>query len=326
MKTARLTAAMAALLAGGAMMQAQRYDTARAAAPSPAWTAPDITALPDDAWGRTVRRGQDLLVRTAALIGPGAADPAQRFAGNALACQSCHVDAGTRPFGLPLVGAFVDYPAYRARSGKVGTIEDRVNGCLTRSLNGRPLPENSEAMIAIVAYLRFLSTGMAVGAPAIGRGPGPMAELARPADPARGQQVFAGQCAACHGGQGQGTRAGDGDLSYAVPPLWGPDSFNDGAGMARLITAAAFIRNNMPHGTSWAAPAVPVEDAWDVAAYIESQPRPHKADLERDYPRRREKPVDAPYGPYADSLPAGQHKYGPFAPIRAALKALPPAP
>lgn len=289
-----------------------------------AWSVPDITQLPDDDGGRLVRRGQSLIMHTAASLGPQVADPARRFAGNDLDCQSCHLDGGTRKFGLPLVGAFARYPSYRPRSGKIGTIEDRVNGCMTRSLNGRPLPENGADMAAIVAYLKFLSTGTLPGSRTEGQGPGPLVEPARAADPARGRQVFAENCAACHGAQGEGMR-GDGDPGYAVPPLWGAGSFNDGAGMARLINAASFIRNNMPHGTTWSAPALSVDDAWDVAAYIESRPRPHKANLEQDYPDRREKPVDAAYGPFADNLPASQHKYGPFAPIRAALKALPPA-
>jgi thiosulfate dehydrogenase len=281
-----------------------------------AWTVPDLASLPDDAWGRTVRHGHDLVTRTASLIGPGASDPAKRYAGNGLDCQSCHIDGGTRKFGLPLVGAFVAYPSYRARSGNVGTIEDRVNGCMRRSLNGRPLPEGSAEMTAIVAYLKFLSTGRPVGMMTEGSGPGHMPELPRAADPARGQQVFAAQCAACHGAQGEGQRGGG--RGYSVPPLWGADSFNDGAGMARLTNAANFIRNNMPNGTTWSDPALSVSDAWDVAAFVEAHPRPHMAGLERDFPDRREKPADTPYGPYDDGFSASQHKFGPFAPIRAA--------
>ena len=104
-----------------------------------------------------------------------------------------------------------------------------------------------------------------------------------------------------------------------MPPLWGSDSFNDGAGMARLIAAANFIHFNMPHGTDYLNPQLSVENAWDVAAYLISQPRPHKPALDRDYPDLLQKPVDTPYGPYADSFSEQQHKYGPFAPIRAAL-------
>jgi len=283
------------------------------------WSVPDIARLPDDDQGRQVRRGQDLLLRTAALIGPHAADPARRYAGNNLDCQSCHIDGGTVKFGLPLVGAFVKYPGYRARSGKIATIEDRVNGCMARSLNGRPLPDGSPEMTAIVAYLKFMSTGHPAGSKTDGQGPGQMPELARAADPAHGKTIFAAQCAACHGEHGAGQPAGGGDPGYVAPPLWGPDSFNDGAGMGRLTNAANFIHNNMPNGTTWAAPALSVADAWDVAAYIEAQPRPHMANLDRDYPDRREKPVDTVYGPFVDGFPASQHKYGPFAPIRAAI-------
>ena len=304
---------VAVLLAG---CSATRHSDQAAVETSTAWPVPTIASLPDNEWGRTVRKGRDLVVKTSALIGPGATDPSRRYAGNRLDCQSCHIDGGTRRFGLPLVGAFLDYPSYRARSGKVGTIEDRVNGCMTRSMNGKPLPLGGADMIAIVSYLKFLSTGRTFSSSSGGRGSGHMAEMSRSADPQRGQGVFASQCAACHGTQGQGQRD---TLGYVVPPLWGPDSFNDGAGMARLTNAANFIRNNMPNGTTWAKPVLSVGDAWDVAAFVEAQPRPHKPDLDRDFPNRREKPADTAYGPYADTLSANQHKYGPFAPIRAAL-------
>jgi thiosulfate dehydrogenase len=206
----------------------------------------------------------------------------------------------------------------------VGTIEDRIQGCMVRSMNGKPLPAGSREMTAMVAYMKFLSTGRAVGAPTQGRGPGRMPELTRAADPVHGQAVYAQNYAACHGDQGQGQRAGPvGDAQgYTFPPLWGPDSFNDGAGMARLINAANFIHNNMPNGTNWQAPAVSSEDAWDMIAFIDSQPRPHKAQLDRDFPNRLQKPVDTPYGPYADGLTPAQHQFGPFQPIRKAIKAL----
>jgi len=107
-----------------------------------------------------------------------------------------------------------------------------------------------------------------------------------------------------------------------MPPLWGNDSFNDGAGMARLITAANFLHFNMPHGVDYLNPLLSPEQAWDIAAYVLSQPRPRKAGLDKDFPDLLEKPVDAPYGPYADGFSEQQHKYGPFAPIRAAIARL----
>src|SRR5271155_4054655 len=110
------------------------------------WDIPDVDKLPDDDWGRTVRYGRDLVAKTASLIGPENPDPARRFAGNSLNCQNCHLETGTKKFGLPFVGVCADFPNYRARSGAVGTIEDRIQGCMTRSMNGTPLPADSREM------------------------------------------------------------------------------------------------------------------------------------------------------------------------------------
>lgn len=288
------------------------------------WTVPDVDKLPDDPWGWMVRMGRDLTVETYKHIGPEAADSTKRFAGSNMSCQSCHLEAGTKQYGLPFVGVFADFPQYRAREGEVGTLEDRINGCMTRSLNGRPLPVDSDEMKAFVAYIKFLSTGRPIGGKTPGRGSGEMAELTRAADPKAGAQVFSEKCAACHGADGQGKRVGTvGDAKgYEFPPLWGAGSFNNGAGMGRLISAANFIRSNMPNGTTHDQPLLTPEQAWDVAAYVESMDRPQKKDVDKDYPIGTEKAVDAGYGPYVDGLPQDQHKYGPFHPIRDKLKAL----
>jgi thiosulfate dehydrogenase len=322
MHVSRTLAALALALCAASPGHAQ---TPTAPPQQSAWVVPDIDKLADDDWGRAIRTGRDLIARTYAFIGPNVSDPAHRLAGNNLACQSCHLEAGTKQFGLPFRGVYADFPAYIARSGRVDTIEDRIQGCMMRSMNGKPLPPGSPEMTAMVAYIQFLSKGRPVGAPTPGRGPGRIPELARPADPARGQLVYAQTCAACHGPKGQGQRIGQaGDAKgYLFPPLWGPDSFNDGAGMDRLITAANFIHSNMPNGATWQTPVLSDQDAWDVGAYVLAQPRPAMADLDRDYPVRRQKPVDAGYGPYADTLPQEQHRLGPFDPIRAAVKALP---
>jgi thiosulfate dehydrogenase len=144
-------------------------------------------------------------------------------------------------------------------------------------------------------------------------------EPARAADPGRGAKIYAEVCAACHGLDGLGQRAQNG-LGYQFPPLWGADSFNNGAGMSRLLTAAAYARHNMPLGISFDSPLLTDEQAYDVAGYIVSQNRPQKADLDKDFPVRLQKPVDAPYGPYADGFPAEQHRLGPFGPIRVKVK------
>ncbi len=288
------------------------------------WTVPEIGALPNNANGRLVRRGRDLIAATYAYIGPEVADRAKRFAGNNLACASCHLQAGTKKFGIPLFGLFGEFPRYSARSGAQMTIEDRLNSCMTRSMNGRALPVGAPEMQAMVAYIKFLSTGVAPGQLLPGMGTGKMPELDRPADPVRGERGYANACLTCHGPNGAGIRRSlpTTDLGYMVPPLWGSDSFNDGAGMARLIAAANFIHFNMPHGVDYLNPQLSPEHAWDIAAYVISQPRPHKAGLDKDFPDPLEKPVDTPYGPYADGFSEQQHKYGPFAPIRAAIAKL----
>ncbi len=300
----------------------------RAAAPADtapaAWIVHDADKLPDDSWGKTVRYGRDLVAKTYALIGPEVSDPAHRFSGNNLACQSCHLEAGTKRYGLPFQGVYADFPNYRARSGAVGTIEDRIQGCMTRSMNGKQLPPGGPEMTAIVAYMKFLSDGWPAGAPTPGRGPGRMPELSRSADPAHGQRVYAQNCVACHGPAGQGQRVGAvGDAKgYTFPPLWGADSFNDGAGMDRLIAAANFIHGNMPNGVSWRAPALSEQDAWDVAAFVQAQPRPHKPNLDKDYPVGLQRPADSGYGPYVDEFSQEQHRLGPFGPIRSKIKEL----
>jgi thiosulfate dehydrogenase len=288
------------------------------------WTVPEVGALPNNVHGRLVRRGRDLINATYAYIGPEVADRSKRFAGNNLACGNCHLQAGTKKFGIPLFGLFGEYPRYSARSGAPITIEDRFNACMTRSMNGRLLPVSAPEMQAMVAYITFLSTGVPAGQQLPGMGTGHMPELDRPADPARGEMGYANACVTCHGPDGAGIRRSlpTTDLGYMMPPLWGNDSFNDGAGMARLITAANFLHFNMPHGVDYLNPQLSPEQAWDIAAYVVSRPRPHKAGLEKDFPELLEKPVDAPYGPYADGFSEQQHKYGPFAPIRAAIAKL----
>lgn len=288
------------------------------------WTVPDINTLPDDTWGKTVRYGRDLINKTSTLIGPEVRDASKRFAGNNLDCQNCHIEGGAKEFGLPLVGVSAKFPSYFARTGRVGTLEDRIQGCMERSMNGKPLPIDGAEMTALVSYMKFLSTGRAIGSDTFGSDAGRIKELQRAADPVKGRTVYANTCAGCHGDNGQGQRNGAvGDAKgYLFPPLWGPDSFNDGAGMDKLINTANFVHSDMPEGTSWKNPIVSREDAWDVAAYVISQPRPAMANLDKDYPNRLEKPIDTPYGPYADTFSAEQHKYGPFGPIAAAIKAL----
>jgi thiosulfate dehydrogenase len=318
-----LAAALALAVLSPAAAQAPAAIAPRAPAP-PAWDVPDIEALPDNEQSRQIQAGSDLINKTYSLIGPLVEDPAKRFAGNNLACKSCHLDDGTKKFGLPLWGLTHVYPQYDARSGRTISLADRVNACMTRSMNGRPLPEDAPEMKAMLAYLDFLSVGLQPGQRLDGYGAGAMPEMARAADPQRGLGIYQEHCLRCHGTNGEGVKRSftPTDLGYVTPPLWGPDTFNVGAGMKQLGVAANFTHNNMPNGVSYDFPRLSVEDSWDVAAYIVSQQHPSVAGLDKDYPNLLEKPADIPYGPYADGFSQEQHTFGPFGPIREELARL----
>jgi thiosulfate dehydrogenase len=173
------------------------------------------------------------------------------------------------------------FPQYRSRAGRVILLEDRINDCFERSLNGRALARDGRDMTDIVAYMAFLSRGVPAGATVQGQGLPQLPRLA--ADTAAGTRLFATQCARCHGAQGAGTPA--------APPLWGPQSYNIGAGMARVYTAAAFIRHNMPFDRPG---SLTDQQAIDVAAYINSRPRPDFRGKDRDWPNG-DAPPDSPY-------------------------------
>lgn len=258
--------------------------------------------------------GRRLLTETSALLGPDQPDPEMRYTGSRLQCGSCHLKAGTDPGTLSLVEAFQKYPRVSGRDGGLSDIKQRLNGCMTRSMNGRALPLDSVEMNSMAAYLKALNEQYAVTSASrrAAHEPKAFATPDRAADPAAGKLVYDNRCALCHGNDGLGLSAQNGALAgYVFPPLWGPDSFNDGAGTHRVLTASRFIKARMPLGK----PDLSDDEAFDVAAYINVQPRPHMENLDKDYPDRSTKPVDNPYGPYADSFPQEQHKLGPFKPI-----------
>jgi len=320
----RLHACLIPALAVMAVATAAIRDAAAADVPQvdlTKWAPPDIQTVKDDPFGKLVKYGYALMVDTANQIGPAAADPARRYSGNNLSCQNCHLKAGTQPYAMPLTGVWGQFPQYRGREGEIGTLEERINGCMERSMHGSVLPLDGLEMKAYLAYMKWLSTGIPDGARLIGAGTISVKEPGRAADLHKGANIFAGICAKCHGNDGLGQRAATG-AGYQFPPVAGPDSYNNGAGMTRILNAAAFVRHNMPFGTTFDAPVLSDADAYDVAAYINSLERPVKPNLERDFPNKMQKPVDAPYGPYVDDFPAEQHKLGPFEPIRAKLREL----
>ena len=279
------------------------------------WQPADVFAISNKKKSDEVLYGRDLIIHTAYYLGPRGRIAQQT---NGLNCQNCHLDAGTKPFGNNYGSVASTYPKVRARSGKMESIEKRINDCFERSLNGKPLKENSKEMRAMVAYIKFLGENVPKGEKAAGSGLKDIPLLARAADPQKGKAVYDLRCASCHQVNGQGIIDGIGQ-SYVYPPLWGSHSFNDAAGLSRISNMAKYVKYNMPLGVSHDAPELSDEDAWDVAAYIESKPRPHKP-TPKDWPDITKKPMDHPFGPYADQFSELQHKYGPFTAMKKAKK------
>lgn len=230
--------------------------------------------IPGSQLGEQIRLGYEVIVHTQEYGRP--------YVGNRLNCTNCHLDGGLNPNAASFVGLASVYPLYRSRNAKVNTLADRINECFERSLNGRALPPDSSKMQAIVAYITWLSEGVPQGATIPWRGLEHIASR-RALDPANGKKIFANNCAYCHGSDGLGT--------MAAPPVWGPQSYSIAAGMARVSVAAAFIKSNMPRTRGW---TLSDDDAYDVASFINAQPRPDFPDKVNDWPKGG-KPADAPY-------------------------------
>lgn len=224
------------------------------------FSQPKESRIPDSEFGKMVLLGKRVFVDTQIY--------AKQYTGNALNCVNCHLDRGRRVESAPMGAAYVKYPKYRSKNKKVNTIEDRIQGCFRYSENGKPPAPMSDVMKGLVSYLYFLSTGLPSGKKLPEAGFPKIDKPVKSADPQRGARVFAKNCAICHGANGEGTKLGE---HYQFPPLWGKASFNWGAGMHRINTAAAFIRGNMPLGHPG---VLKLQEVWDVAAYINSHERP----------------------------------------------------
>lgn len=281
-RLAILALAVLAVLAGGGCKQdklaiPRTSDTARAATTDS--NAARVSAalgsviFPEGAEGVAAKRGFAILAATR--------DSLPTFVGNDLRCFSCHLDNGRRPDAIPLTGVFARYPSYSTRDGRELTIQDRVNNCFRRSLAGRNVPVDSKAMHDIVAYLALISRGFAVGAHVPGQGLPKMPSLT--GDTGRGAAIYTERCARCHGANGAGIPP--------ATPVWGPRSYSIGASLARVERAASFIRHNMPFDS---AGVLNDQQAYDVAAYIVSQPRQNSHGIEHDWPKGGA-PSDVPY-------------------------------
>ena len=187
---------------------------------------------------------------------------------------------------------------------------------MERSMNGQRLPKDSEEILAIVAYMEWLGEGLPQERENEFKGYPKIKIPEVRVDLEKGKSVYDKECLVCHGTDGQGIKKPDAAKGYLYPPLWGPDSFNNGAGMHRVITAAEFIKSNMPFGlATYDNPKLTDEEAYHVAGYINSFVRPLKANTEADYPDKKLKPVSTSYGPWADDFSQEQHQFGPFQPI-----------
>jgi thiosulfate dehydrogenase len=274
--------------------------------------------IPAGKKGEEIRYGHQLITQTDKLIGPLSEKATRRYSGNGLTCNNCHLDAGRKIGAASFVGVTNRFPQFLGRENRNITIEERINGCMQRSMNGKMLPEYSAEMRAIVSYMKWLSEDVPRDIELLYEG---FVNVILPdfkADSSLGKKLYQSKCINCHAKNGEGkSHTGSGLLGYRYPPLAGNDSFNDGAGMYRVITATRFIKGNMPLGATYDDPLVTDEEAYHIAGYLASLSRPEKPEKEKDYPDRKLKPVSTPYGPWKDDFPEDQHKYGPFLPIMA---------
>lgn len=279
------------------------------------WAAADINELKDKDLQTQILYGKELIAHTAKYLGPKGS---VLQITNGMNCQNCHLDAGTKAWGNNYGAVFATYPKYRARSGMEEDIFKRVSDCMERSLNGKSLAKDSKEMLAMKAYIEYIGKNVEKGKKPKGSGIFDLPFLSRKLDAEKGKAIYVAKCQSCHQENGEGLLAED-KVEYTYPPLWGKNSYNLGAGLYRMSRFAGYVKYNMPLGASFENPQLTDEEAWDLAAFVNSQTRPTK-DLSKDWPKIAEKPIDHPFGPFSDNFSEEQHKWGPFKPIADAKK------
>ncbi len=279
------------------------------------WVPEDINSIKNPTLKARVEYGKELISHTSKYLGPKGS---VMQISNGMNCQNCHLVSGTKSWGNNYGSVKSTYPKLRARSGQIEDVKKRINDCFERSLNGKALALNSKEMIAIKSYIEFIGKNVKKGEKAIASGIFDLPFLSRAIDPIKGKALYENKCANCHQMNGEGLMDIS-QLEYTYPPLWGNNSYNIGAGLFRMGRFAGYIKYNMPYGVSYPNSQLSDEEAWDIAAYVNSQPRPSK-DLSKDWPKLKGKPYDHPFGPFADSFSENEHKYGPFKPIVAEKK------
>lgn len=303
------------------------YDSAGVAemfAPDHLYSAPDTALIPYDEQGKLIKYGYRLFTHTAKYFGPNGLVSKSH---NGLICQNCHLDGGTRPYGNNLGVVSTTYPRYLPRAGTVLNTAEKINECFLRSLNGDALDTTTREMQGLVAYVHWLGKDVKKGEKFDGSGPiTPPLFIDRAADPQKGQEVYTQMCARCHGKEGEGQLVADvlkdeskqqgGNATtedhFYYPPLWGNHSYNGVATLYRISKLAGFVKYNMPYPVTYVKPVLTDEQAWDVAAFINSRQRPlndHSKDYAADVSK---KPFDFPFAPYGDKFTQEQHKFGPY--------------
>ena len=231
-----------------------------APAPAIAFTPPSEEKLADDEYGRAVKLGKNIFTHTGRY--------AAQYVGNQLSCSNCHLDAGRRPDSAPIWAAYGLYPAYRTKTKRMDTYAMRIQECFEYSMNGHAPPADSPELVALETYSQWLATGAPIGVRLNGQGYRKLEPPRLAPDFERGRAVFQEKCASCHGSEGEGRRNGEDTI---FPALWGKQSYNWGAGMAKLSNAAAFIRSNMPFGNGGSLTS---QEAWDLAMFVNGHERP----------------------------------------------------
>ena len=273
----------------------------------------DTADIPHDKFGDAVHYGRELMLHTAYYIGPDGTNG--KYLGNKMNCTNCHQDAGTKLYSFNLLSAHENYPQYRAREGKVLTLAERINNCVMRPHNGRPLPLDSKEMVALLSYLKWINSYAPKAKTFKGAKNLEVEFPETAANPERGAVLYNEHCVRCHGADGSGLMDSV-NVTFKYPPVWGQTSYQPGSSMHRVIKQAQWLKANMPYDKAlWDKPFLTDEEALDIAAFVNEDAHKRPGVKGFDYPHPEEKAIDYSEAPFIDTFPREQHKYGPFKPI-----------